>query len=58
MRRTFLSRTHQGDLFSPPAKLPELPVEVRQKMTRLLAKNAERILAAPPFLRCKKGAER
>jgi hypothetical protein len=38
MRRTFLSRTHQGDLFSPPAKLPELPAEVRQKMTRLLAK--------------------
>jgi hypothetical protein len=38
MRRTFLSRTHQGDLFSPPAKLPELPAEVRQKMARLLAR--------------------
>ena len=38
MRRTFLSRTHQGKLFSPPAKLPELPAEVRQKMARLLAK--------------------
>ena len=38
MRRPSLSRTHQGELFSPPAKLPELPAEVRPKMTRLLAK--------------------
>jgi len=32
MRRTLLSRTHQGDLFARPAKLPELPAEVRQKI--------------------------
>lgn len=38
MRRMFLSRTQQGKLFSPPAKLPELPAEVQQKMVRLLAK--------------------
>ena len=25
MRRPNLSRTRQGELFSPPAKLPELP---------------------------------
>ena len=38
MRRPSLSRTRQGELFSPPAKLPELPAEVRQKMVRLLAR--------------------
>jgi hypothetical protein len=38
MRRPTLSRTRQGELFSPPAKLPELPAEVRQKMARLLAR--------------------
>ena len=38
MRRPTLSRTRQGELFSPPAKLPELPAEVRQKMVRLLAR--------------------
>jgi len=38
MRTPTLSRTRQGKLFSPPAKLPELPAEVRQKMVRLLAR--------------------
>ena len=38
MRRPNLSRTRQGELFSPPAKLPELPAEVRQKMAQLLAR--------------------
>jgi hypothetical protein len=31
MRKPLLSRTRQGELFYPPAKLPELPAEVRQK---------------------------
>jgi hypothetical protein len=38
MRKPLLSRTRQGELFSPPAKLPQLPTEVRQKMVRLLAR--------------------
>lgn len=38
MRKLLLSRTRQGELFSLPAKLPELPAEVRQKMARLLAR--------------------
>ena len=38
MRKPTLSRSRQGKLFSPPAKLPELPAEVRQKMVRLLAR--------------------
>jgi hypothetical protein len=38
MRKPLLSRTRQGDLFCLPAKLPELPAEVRQKMIRLLAR--------------------
>jgi hypothetical protein len=37
MRKPLLSRTRQGELFSLPAKLPDLPAEVRQKMARLLA---------------------
>jgi len=38
MRKPCLPRNRQGELFSPPAKLPELPTEVRQKMVRLLAR--------------------
>jgi hypothetical protein len=38
MQKSLLSRTRQGELFSLPAKLPELPAEVRQKMTQLLAR--------------------
>jgi hypothetical protein len=38
MRRPSLSKCSQGELFSPPPKLPELPAEVQQKMARLLAR--------------------
>jgi hypothetical protein len=38
MRKRLPSRNRQGELFSLPAKLPELPVEVWQKMARLLAR--------------------
>ncbi len=38
MRKPCLPRNRQGELFSLPAKLPELPTEVRQKMVRLLAR--------------------
>jgi hypothetical protein len=38
MRKLCLYRNRQGELFSLPAKLPELPAEVRQKMLRLLAR--------------------
>ncbi len=37
MRKPLLSRTRQGELFCPPAQLPDLPAEVRQRMARLLA---------------------
>jgi hypothetical protein len=38
MRKPCLPRPRQGELFSLPAKLPELPIEARQKMIRLLAR--------------------
>ncbi len=38
MRKPCLPKPRQGELFSPPAKLPELPTEVQQKMVRLLAR--------------------
>jgi hypothetical protein len=38
MRKPCLCQTRQGELFSLPAKLPELPIEARQKMVRLLAR--------------------
>ena len=38
MRKPCLPRNRQGELFSLPAKLPELPAEVQQKMVRLLAR--------------------
>ena len=31
-------RTSQGELFSPPAQLPQLPPEAYQRMVRLLAR--------------------
>ena len=31
-------RVSQGELFSPPAKLPQLPIEAHQRMVRLLAR--------------------
>jgi hypothetical protein len=38
MRKPLLSRSPPDELFSAPAKLPELPAKVRQKMVRLLAR--------------------
>jgi len=38
MRKPCVPRSRQGDLFSLPTKLPELPAEVRLKMVRLLAR--------------------
>jgi len=38
MRKPCLPKNRQGELFSLPAKLPELPTEVRQTMVRLLAR--------------------
>jgi hypothetical protein len=35
---TKLHLSTQGELFSPPAKLPELPAAAHQKMVRLLAR--------------------
>jgi len=31
-------RARQGELFSPPAQLPQLPPEAYQRMVRLLAR--------------------
>ena len=38
MRKPCLPRNRQGELFSLPAKLPELSTEAQQKMARLLAR--------------------
>lgn len=38
MRKPLLPRPNQGELFSQPEAIPELPAEVRQKATRLLAR--------------------
>ena len=38
MHTRLRSRANQGELFSPPAKLPQLPAEAHQKMVRLLAR--------------------
>jgi hypothetical protein len=38
MRTSSWSRPRQGELFSPPAKLPQLPADVQQSMVRLLAR--------------------
>ncbi len=38
MRKPCLPKNRQGELFSLPVKLPELPTDVRQKMVRLLAR--------------------
>ena len=43
------SRASQGELFSPPAKLPQLPPETHQKVVRLLARILnEHLLRRPP----------
>lgn len=38
MRKLSWSRPRQGELFSPPVKLPQLPADVQQGMVRLLAR--------------------
>jgi hypothetical protein len=38
MRKPLLSRPSQGELFSQPEAIPELPAEVWQKVTGLLAR--------------------
>lgn len=38
MQKLLLSRPHQSELFSQPEEIPELPAEVQQKMTRLMAR--------------------
>ena len=38
MPKPCLPRPCQSELFSPLAKLPELPTDVRQKMIRLIAR--------------------
>jgi hypothetical protein len=38
MQKLSLSRPRQSELFSQPEEIPELPAEVQQKMTRLLAR--------------------
>jgi len=38
MQKLLLSRPRQSELFSQPEEIPELPAEVQQKMTRLLAR--------------------
>jgi len=51
-------RASQGELFSPPTKLPELPPEVQQKMTRLLARMLnEHLLHRPSPTRVEVGDE-
>jgi len=41
-------RVSQGDLFSPPAKLPQLPPEAHQRMVRLLARMMNEHLGKHP----------
>jgi hypothetical protein len=38
MRTSSWSSPRQGELFSPPTKLPQLSPEVQQRMVRLLAR--------------------
>ena len=45
------SRASQSELFSPPAKLPQLPPEARQKMIQLLARMLNEHLRKHPFVR-------
>ena len=41
-------RVHQGELFVPPAKLPQLPPEAHRKMVRLLARMLNEHLGKHP----------
>jgi hypothetical protein len=52
------SKTSQGELFSPPTKLPQLPTEAHQKMVRLLARMLnEHLLHRPSPARLEMGDE-
>lgn len=52
MRTPLRSRPNQGELFSPPAKLPQLPPDTHQKMVRLLARMLnQHLLRRPPASR-------
>ena len=42
-------KTSQGELFSLPTKLPELPLEARQKMIRLFARMLNEHLQKHPL---------
>ena len=51
-------RASQGELFSPPAKLPQLPPETHHKMVRLLARMLnEHLLRHPSPSRVEAGDE-
>jgi hypothetical protein len=41
-------RARQGELFSPPAQLPQLPPEAYQRMVRLLARMMNEHLQKDP----------
>lgn len=41
-------RLSQGELFSPPAKLPQLPPEAHQRMVQLLARMMNEHLGKQP----------
>ncbi len=47
MRKPTLSRNRQGELFSPPAKLPELPSRSAAEDGPTVGQDVERTLAAP-----------
>jgi len=48
MRTSSWSSPRQGELFSPPAKLPQLPPEVQQRMLHLLAQMLREHLSRQP----------
>ena len=57
MRTSPWSRPRQGELFSPPAKLPQLPADVQQRMVRLLARMLNEHLNRQLRLRAEAGDE-
>ena len=57
MRTSSCSRPHQGELFSPPAKLPQLPADVEQRIVRLLARMLNEHLSRQLRLQAEAGNE-
>jgi hypothetical protein len=58
MQKPLLPRPSQGELFFQPEAIPELPAEVRQKVTRLLARMLnEYWLRRSPLVRQEVGDE-